>query len=259
MSDTEDLTTRVGKLRGKINRYRDRYGDLEEFKPLERLDHAIAVRRARLDQLRKMAAEINSEIKAVETEVAGIERGVEALIGEVLPGIEGRYAEAWSPTPVLGYRIWAWNNGELHGVRTHWTEPRLTATCGTTHDGMEVPHSDGRCGRLGCGIYAAKKAGLLLSEFAPALRSSFAVGLIGLEGKVVEHERGYRGAAATVVALVAVDRMKAEFTTDPQRLDLLFGGAPIEESSRTLPDRPSLFEAIVEYLNEQEREHNPWT
>jgi hypothetical protein len=255
----DDLTTRVGKLRGKVNRYRDRYGDLEEFKPLERLDHAIAARRARLEQLRRMAAEIEADIKAVETELAGIERGVEALLGEVLPRIKRQYAEAWSPTPVLGYRLWAWSNGELHGVRTHWKQPELTATCQTTLVRSEIPHSDGSCGRLGCGIYAAKSVRRLLTEFAPALRSAFAVGLVALSGKVVEHEHGYRGAGATVVALAAVDSMRAEFTADAKRLHRIFDGEGLPTDTQRLPDRRSLFEAIVEYLTEQERNQNPWT
>lgn len=259
MSEAEDLTTTVGRLRGEINTYRDRYGDLDEFKPLERLDHAIVARRARLRQLQKMAAEIDAEIRTVQTEVAGIERGVAALLGELLPRIEHRYAEAWSPTPVLGFRIWALNEGELHGVRVRWEAPSLTATCEASRADPEIPHSDGRCGRLGCGIYAAKSARRLLDEFAPALRSAFAVGLVGLSGKVVEHEHGYRGAEATVLALVVVENMRAEFTADPARLAALFDGGGMEDHPRALPDLRSLHTAIVEYLTEQERIQNPWT
>ncbi len=259
MSNADDLTTRVGKLRGRVNQFRDRYGDLPEFEPLERLDHAIAARRARLSHLRGIAAEIDADIKVVETELSGIERGIEALLGDVLPRVERQFQEAWSPTPVLGYRIWAWSNGELHGVRTRWETPTLEATCETTRSRVEIPHSDGRCGRLGCGIYAAKDVHRLLDEFAPALRSSFAVGLVALSGKVVEHEHGYRGASATVVALVAVDSMRAELAADPEHLREVFAGGRLTESSVSLPDRPALFNVIVEYLTEQERRQDPWT
>ena len=259
MTDADDLTTRVGRLRGRVNRYKDRYGDLAELEPLERLDNAISARRARLIHLRRMATELDREIAAVESEVAGIERGIEALLGEVLPRIERQFDEAWSPTPVLGYRIWAWGGGEMHGVRSRWTTPTLRATCETTASGNEVPHTDGRCGRLGCGIYAAKQSQRLLTEFAPALGSSFAVGLIGLSGKVVEHEHGYRGASAEVLALVAVDRMRAEFTADPERLARLFDGAPMDPAPEPMRDRAVLFEAVVGYLEEQERMQSPWT
>ncbi len=259
MSDADDLTTRVGILRGVVNSYRDRYGDLDELEPLERLDHAVAARRARLRQLHKMADEIDAEIKTVATEVTGIEKGIEALLGELLPRIERQFDEAWSPTPVLGFRLWALSNNAFHGVRTQWETPELAASCKTTRIRAEIPHSDGRCGRLGCGIYAAKSVHKLLEEFAPALSSSFAVGLVGLSGKVVEHEHGYRGAGASVVAVVAVDSMRTECTADPDRLRALFAGSGVAQDARVLPDRPSLFETIVRYLTDQERSQNPWT
>lgn len=259
MNETEDLSTRVGKLRGEASRYRERYGDLDELRPLERLDNAIAARRSRLKHLREIGAEIAAEITAVEVEVAGIERGIEALLGDVLPRVARQFDEAWSPSPVLGYRLWAVGNNEYHGVRTHWAAPELTATCDSSRLPTEIPHSDGRCGRLGCGIYAAKDVGRLLSEFAPALRSNFAVGLIAMTGKVVEHQYGYRGATASVVALVTVDSLQAEFTSESDQLEDLFGGDGIHPTSKKLADRSLLFDAIVEYLTEHERALDPWT
>lgn len=259
MSDADDLTTRVGILRGVVNKYRDRYGDLDEFEPLERLDHAVAARHARLKQLRKMADKIGSEIQTVETELTGIQRGIEALLGQVLPRIERQFEEAWSPTPVLGFRLWALSDNEFHGVRTHWEQPQLTASCTSSSTRSEIPHSDGSCGRLGCGIYAAKSVERLLGEFAPALSSSFAVGLVGLSGKVVEHEHGYRGSKAEVFAVAAVASMRAEFTDEPQRLRQLFGDARIAEESKSLPNKSALIEAVVEYLTDQERNQSPWT
>lgn len=250
---------RVHGLRQRARLYRERYGRIEALEPLDRLDHSLATRVARIEQLRRMADEIDAEIKAFELEIAGIERGIEAMLGTVLPEIAARFDEAWSPTPITGYRLWAMREGKFHGVRTHWPSSRMSAECETTGNGDDIPHSDGRCGRLGCGIYAAKQASSLLEEFAPALNSSFAAGLVGLEGKVVEHERGYRGANATVLALAAIDDMHAELTADPDRIEALFDGAPIRPGTTRLPDRRSLFEAIVSYLSTEEKERNPWT
>jgi hypothetical protein len=257
--DADDLTTRVGQLRGRALRYRDRYGELDDLEPLERLDRAISRRVARIDQLQRIADEVTTEIRGLEDEITGIERGIEALLGSVLPLIKDRFAEAWSPTPVLGYRLWAARKDGMYGVRQKWTMPGMTAECHTTGHGEEVPHSDGRCGRLGCGIYAAKSLRRLLEEFSPALGSSFAAGLVGLRGKVIEHEHGYRAAEASVVAIVAVDSMRAEFTADPIRLEALFTGTKIVESAQRLSDRPALFSAVVEYLTEEERKQDPWT
>lgn len=254
-----DVGSRVGELRQAARTYQDRYGEIEDLLPLDRLDQALAGRLARLEQLRQVAREVNAEIRAYETEITGIERGIEAMLGDVLPRIARRFDEAWSPTPVLGYRIWAMSDDGLYGVRTRWDKPRLSATCQTTDDTNEVPHSDGRCGRLGCGIYAAKSPDALLEEFAPALKSAFAAGLIALEGKVVEHEHGYRGAEATVLAIAAVENMQAEMTADPERLERLFAGDAPVTAGLAHPDRPSLFSAIVEFLKNEERKDDPWT
>ena len=254
-----DLTTRVQRLRREANNYRDRYGDLDDLEPLDRIDHAIATRIARMKQLRQIADEVNAEIRSFELEIEGIEKGAEALLGDLLPRIARRFDEAWSPTPVLGFRLWATSESGMHGVRQQWREPTLRATCAATSNDAEVPHTDGRCGRLGCGIYAAKDASRLLSEFAPALRSSFAVGLVGLSGKVVEHERGYRGEKAVVLAVAAIANMRAGFMSEPAHLETFFASGDISVPLETFEDRPALFAAVVDYLLEQERNQDQWT
>jgi hypothetical protein len=50
--DASDLTTRVQQLRPQARDYRDRYGNLEDLVPLDRLDHAIGTRLARIKHLR---------------------------------------------------------------------------------------------------------------------------------------------------------------------------------------------------------------
>ncbi len=176
-----------------------------------------------------------------------------------MPAVERRFGQAWSPTPVYGYRLWAWKDGQVHGVRERWTAPRLQATCEGNGSRIEVPHSDGRCGRLGCGVYASKDAHALLTEFAPALRSGFIVGLVALTGKLVEHERGYRAEEAEVEAMVAVDRMHAEFIAERVRIDAVFAGAGLDDTVAVPLESDVLPTKIAHFLTEQERNRNPWT
>ena len=73
-----------------------------------------------------------------------------------------RIREAWSPTPVLGYRVWFVLAGAFHGAWERWEHPSLRARCLTTSTDDGVPHTDGRCGPHPCGIYAAKNVRRLL-------------------------------------------------------------------------------------------------
>ena len=251
--------SRVRSLRRRAHAYRDRYGDLQVLAPLDRLDHAIATRLARVEHLQRIADEVLSDIKGLELEIRGIELSVEAFLGEVLPDIARRFNEGWSPTPVLGFRLWAAGESGIRGVREHWNEPKLSAACTESSDTSEIPHTDGRCGRLGCGVYAAKDAARLLSEFSPALRSSFVVGMVGLAGKVVEHEHGYRGAEAHVIAAAAVANMSAALISDPADISNLFATGRSTQLPLEFQDRAALFSAIVDFLAEQEKAQNPWT
>ena len=82
---------------------------------------------------------------------------------------------------------------------------------------------------------------------------------MALDGKVVEHQRGYRGARATVVALAAVERMRIETSADPDRITELFSSGAIRPRGATHADREELYRIIVSYLTERERSHAPWT
>ena len=147
-----------------------------------------------------------------------------------------QYREGWSPQPVLGYRLWGGSREELHGVKVPWTSRSLVATCLSRGGDEEIPHSDGRCGRLGCGVYAAKTVERLYEEFGVADMGDVALGVVALQGKVVEHEAGYRGAEATVVALGATLEGHLLLTADPAEIDAVFATpelilqAPLAES-----------------------------
>ncbi len=105
---------------------------------------------------------------------------------------------------MLGFRYWLIAEDGVRGFRRVWPTPRMDASCPTTADPEEVPHTDGRCGRLGCGVYAAKQVGPLAAELRDMPLGEFVLGLVALRGKVVEHERGYRAASAEAVAVAAV-------------------------------------------------------
>ena len=135
-----------------------------------------------------------------------------------------------TPSPVLGYRMWAIRSGLLTGVVEPWLTPSLQARCAAGRGESGLPHSDGRCGRLGCGIYAGKDIGRLISRppglggpGRPSARSdpSLAIGLVQLSGKVIEHDLGYRAERATVVAVVANHGGRVLVTSEPDGIAAL--------------------------------------
>ncbi len=177
-------------------------------------------------------------------------------------GDAGRNA-MWSPVAVMGYRAWKWSEDGFHGVRQPWLHPRLAAACS---EGGGLPHTDGRCAEVayGCGIYAAKSLDVLMEEVRGFSDSRVAVGLVGLEGKVVEHERGYRSEIATVLALAVVDWRSLYLMEGPDRLAALFsppvklwrlGTAPLP-LPRTA-DKAWL--TVSTFLEEQTRRNQTWT
>ncbi len=82
----------------------------------------------------------------------------------------------------MGYRLWWIEDGRLCGVQLPWKKRTLTATCLRRGDLGEIPHSDGSCGRLGCGVYAAKTVDPLYRDFKVWDLDDFAIGLVALTG-----------------------------------------------------------------------------
>ncbi len=230
----------------------------EEGATIDRMRKNIAAQRIRVERLEHEVAALIAEISRAEEEVAGREKGLALLLGTVVNRLEHMYSDAWSPVPVLGYRLWAMREGSLHGARTVWREPRFTATCGDAPNG--VPHSDGRCGRLGCGIYATKELQPLLEMHVAAGSHSYVVALVALSGKVVEHERGYRAETADVAAAYAVwpDRVMA--ATEPERIAALFSACDRIPSSwcELRFGEPDPVPAVIEYLTKRAEEETAW-
>lgn len=243
-----------------------------------------------LDERAAAAARVAAEVEGVERRIDSIESEILTLQAEMVEilrrsiadseekirraadarrqrlarqlGDAGRIA-MWSPVAVMGYRAWNWSEHGFHGVRLPWILPRLVAACS---EGADLPHTDGRCAEVayGCGIYAAKAIETLVKEVRIAPGGRVALGLVGLEGKVVEHERGYRAEIATVLALAVVDRRNLYLVDGRDRLAQLF--ARPEATSRIgvvplpLPRAADETRMMVgTYLEEQARRNQAWT
>jgi hypothetical protein len=151
----------------------------------------------------------------------------------------------WSPTAILGFRGWQITDRVLHGAKRAWPTPRYVAGCLRGSQEIlttDVPHTRGECGAPPCGIYATKEPGPIVDMFID-LGAPFALGLVELAGKVVEHEYGYRAAEATAVAMVVivggrvvnVDRVPATGLFDDRTpMESLFEDARpfVDEASR---------------------------
>jgi hypothetical protein len=228
---------RLAELRQVLRRYQDRYGELSGLVDVSKANSAMAARQRRLDQLSEEAQRIETRIESLTSEIRRIEKWLEFCLEDAIAAAKRDNAEGWSPVPVLGYRLWGVSPEELHGVKMPWTGRTMTATCLSRRDAGEMPHSDGRCGRLGCGVYAAKTVDPLYMEFGVRRKADLALGLVALTGKVVEHDAGYRAAEATVVALGATLEGHLLLTADPKEIDAVFADpqqirkAPVVDSS----------------------------
>ena len=241
-------TDRIALLRTRFERLRRRYGAPEHTERVVRMERNIKRRKGRIRVLRQQVKQAQEELGWLEAEVSGLSKGYELLLGEMIRQIEKEYIkETWSPVPVLGYRVWDLRADGLHGVKVRWTSPEMNAVCLYQGDVDDVPHSDERCGRLGCGVYAAKDIQALLKGFLSGEEQGFAVGLVALTGKVIEHERGYRAAHARVIALAASGA--TSIFADPR----VIADGPIREGTWR-----EVHDCIAQYLSDRAR-RNQWT
>lgn len=238
-----DNAQRLAELRDTVRRYQDRYGELEGMVDLDKANSALASRRRRFEHLAAEQQRIQKELRSTASEVERIERWMEFCLEDVVTRTREKHAEGWSPTPVLGYRLWAVGAQCLHGVKMAWSSRKMTATCLSRGDQGEIPHTDGRCGRLGCGVYAAKSVDPLYREFDVAGIGDVALGLVALTGKVVEHDSGYRAAEAEIIALGACFGDHVLLTADPHLIDAVIADPTlIKDEPRIEVDRQRLLE-----------------
>ena len=155
-------------------------------------------------------------------------------------------------SPILAFRAWGISGGRLRGARVAWPVPTVEARCLdpgrlAEADAGDVPHTDATCGPSPCGIYATKTAAAAL--VALEHDGPVALGVVALSGKVVEHEHGYRAAAATAVAVLVVSHGEA-MRFDGVEVDELFLApaaaiAAARSRARRLPDPGRARDAAV--------------
>ena len=144
----------------------------------------------------------------------------------------------WSPTPIIGYRMWWQRRGRWSGARSLWHAPVMHAAC-LPKGRPGAPHlrSQGVClGSCGINAYADPTAlsrqwdaGRPLKYRDSSLtrdRLPLLFGVVALSGRVVEHDNGYRARHALVTGLVHFEPMEARSTDDPDRIRAAFADGP---------------------------------
>lgn len=254
-----DLTSAVpAELRDRLRELRTRYGRQNFTAPRDRLATAANRRRFQLAEVRKQIAELEQRAKILEAELEGLGKGAAALVGEEIARYEQAFPEGWSPTLVLGYRMWTIERNRMVGARHVWEGPAFVATCAEYPESGEVPHTDDRCGRLGCGVYATKHLDELLDLHVRESDRHYAAALVGLEGKVVEHDDGYRAARAIVLSLALIGARREVFTDQRQVIAAAYADpAKTLDSKWSEALRPSVLARVKAHL--KERMNQQWT
>lgn len=243
--------------------YQERYDIDDQLGRVTSLQRSLDRRRARAHALRRREAELEAqlgktrhELTAIEGEVSGSNRTAKLLVEDILSRVKSSMGEVWSPTPILGFRLWAIDDAGLHGAKVRWAGPELSSHCLNRVPGEDIPHSMRRCGPPSCGIYAAKRLDVLRKELGIGDEPGFAVGVVALTGKVIEHEHGYRGANAQVRAIVARKDESILATDDPEQIGALF-----TEPRGTLAASPnaSVPGGTDQYLEDWKEREEKWT
>jgi len=209
--------------------YRERYPIDHMLEQVDSLQRSIARRREkhhamrrRLGDLEKQLSETRADLRATADEIVGSRAAGALLIEEILDRVRQDNDERWSPTPVRGYRVWRIESGAVWGNQVPWPEPRLEGRCLRSIPGDDIPHASGRCGPPACGIYAVKDLDMFPASVGRCEMRDIAVGVVGLTGKVVEHELGFRARRASVVAVAIHHRGARVATNEKSEIEALF-------------------------------------
>jgi hypothetical protein len=251
-------------LNREWERLRLKYGIADSPPELDRLLLKSRRKRARLRDLRTRLATIQTEVDALEAEVAGTDKTLRYFLSDVISRVEVDHGHAWSPVPMLGFRVWTLRDDAFHGYRVRWQHRSMTARCELTNDSDNIPHTDGQCANPPCGVYAAKDVDRIIEAHGTLEVERLAVGLVAMTGKVVEHEHGWRAEEVTVLALAFVRGGRIFTADDPDEIELLFQGVGLSEDWNHAPEgepvveRDRITAAIAAYMQEQERKKTAW-
>lgn len=224
---------------------------------ISRRDRAQRALLRQIEHLRGCIEVLEAEARTLGAETAGLDKALQALFEDVLDKSGMDWQECWSPVPVLGFRLWSVHPDGLHGAKLRWSSRYLEARCLPGMAGQEgIPHSNQECGQPPCGIYATKTLESLTSHIGEA--TEMALGLVGLSGRVVEHENGYRAERAEVLALAVVHRTSLLTPATTGDIDDVFASTGDEIRARCRPAEHALGEAVA-YLKQQARRHQQWT
>jgi hypothetical protein len=244
--------------------YRERYDIEDRVSDLLHLRRTHQRRQNKSDALFRRAADLEkqlnetqSQLDAVRAEIAGTSTAVGLALEETIGSIRRDYGEAWSPTPVLGFRMWVIRDNGLYGAKTKWRIPKLRSICLNSVPGQDVPHSTTRCGPPACGVYATKELATLRKELGVGDIDGYVLGVVALSGKVVEHESGYRGAVAQAIDVAGRWNGHHIMTSDTGDISNAFGDP--DETFKDLGESNSLVKgAIDSYLTTRKEERDQW-
>ena len=209
-------------------------------------------------QLEKELLDARAEAKAARSEVVGTERMGSLLVAELVERIRIENKEGWSPEPILGFRMWVIRETGVFGAKTRWRRPKMTSACLNRIPGEDLPHGFDRCGPPACGIYATKSLAVLRRELGVADINGYMVGLVGMTGKVVEHDRGYRAAEAEAVAVALSLNGRHLMTDDECVIADLFADPARTIGEIGVAGKTDQREAD-EYLERWKEENESWT
>lgn len=234
-----------------------RYGELEIDLAWSRLLMRQNRTRARLEVIDEQLAELTQERRQLAGENRRLQSAKAALIDDMVERVRTRHNEGWSPTPVVGYRVWGIVDDLVLGATGHrWETPVMAAECAGARPDDDLPHTDHLCSTVGhgCGIYAAARPSLVAPQ-----ATNWILGIVLLSGKVVEHEHGFRAAHARVAGVVAHGGGRRLVTDDADMIERLF-----IEPGETLDEVGEVGHALegtelIEAVEGLERSMDRWT
>ncbi len=246
----------VDDLATEFDTLERRYGPIDVSEQVNQIHTAQRRHQFALDLINQELDQLMERRRVALDSIESLARLEREILKRAIAEERRKRREAWSPTPILGFRAWLTDGRYLRGAFAQWTRPTAEATCLTVSEVDEVPHTDGRCGVPPCGIYALKEARRLaqVTGWAPA---SMALGLVALTGKVVEHELGYRAQKAEILALaIRYDSGRLQVTGAENiqaALDGTWQGLPASGGDR------DHYTTMCLWLEAQKEMHQAWT